>query len=69
MIINWKDGFEIHVKTDNNTIVISANKEGLLSLADQLTALAGEKPGCHIHYDDYNSLEEGSVDMIIEKTE
>ena len=32
-----------------------------------MTALAEEPPGSHIHYDDRNSLEEGSTEMIIEK--
>ena len=67
MKIEWTNGFEIHVSIDNGTAVISANKEGLLSLAGQLTALAEEPPGSHIHYDEYNSLEEDSAEMIIER--
>ena len=67
MKIKWEDGFEIHVIIDKNTAVISANREGLLSLAGQLTALAEEPPGSHIHYDEYNSLEKGSAEMIIER--
>ena len=67
MKIEWTNGFEIHVSIDNGTTVISANKEGLLSLAGQLTALAEESPGSHIHYDEYNSLEEDSAEMIIER--
>ena len=67
MKIEWKDGFEIRVETVNNAVVISANKEGLLSLAAQLTALAEAAPGSHIHYDEYNSLKEGSTEMIIER--
>ncbi len=66
MTIEWVDGFEIHVSVDNGEVMISANKEGLLSLARQLTALAKETPGSHIHYDEHNSLEEGSADLIIE---
>jgi hypothetical protein len=68
MKIGWVDGFTIEVRVDGgNTVVISANKEGLLSLAQQLTALAYESSGSHIHYDVYNSLEDGSVEMIVEK--
>ena len=68
MKIEWEDGFKIEVGIDNdNTVVISANREGLLSLARQLTALADESVGSHIHYDEYNSLEEGSVEMVIQK--
>lgn len=69
MTINWVDGFEIRVSVEHNEAVISANKEGLLSLAQQLTALAEETAGSHIHYDDYNSLEERSAELTIEKLE
>lgn len=65
MDIEWVDGFEIRVKVDHDAVVIAANKEGLLSLAKQLTALAEAVPGQHIHYDEYNSLEDGSTEMII----
>lgn len=67
MNINWIDGFEISVNHDNDEVVISANKEGLLSLAGQLAALAEGEPGDHIHYDEHNSLEKGSVELIIER--
>ena len=67
MIIEWKNGSRIDVQIDNGTAVISANEAGLLSLAAQLSALANEAPGSHIHYDEYNSLEEGSAEMIIGK--
>ena len=69
MIISWNDGFKIEVKTTDNEVVISANKDGLLSLSQHFAALAEETPGSHIHYDEYNSLEKGSADLIIEKTE
>ena len=69
MTIDWVDGFEIRVSIDNGEVVISANKEGLLSLAQQLTTLAEETAGSHIHYDEYNSLEEKSADLTIEKLE
>ena len=69
MTINWVDGSEIRVSTEHGEAVISANKEGLLSLAQQLTALAEETAGNHIHYDEYNSLEERSAELTIEKLE
>ena len=68
MEIEWIDGFEIKAAAENGEIVISANIEGLLSLAKHLTALADGMPGDHIHYDVNNSLEEGSAEMIIERT-
>ncbi len=67
MNIEWEGGAEIRVTADNGIALISANREGLLSLARQLAALAEEAPGCHIHYDAYNSLEEGSAELVVEK--
>ncbi len=70
MKIDWIDGFEISVSIHNkDEVTISANKEGLPSLACQLKALAEGMPGEHIHYDEHNSLEEGSAEMIIEKVD
>ena len=66
MDLKWIEGFINSVKNDKN-VTISANKEGLLTLADQLISLAKEESGTHIHYDEYNSLEDGSSEMIIEK--
>ncbi|MGI5873386.1 MAG: Imm32 family immunity protein [Bacillota bacterium] len=68
MNIEWVEGFTISVSAhNNNEVILSANKEGLLSLAGQLRALAEGAPGDHIHYDEGNALEEGSLEMIIER--
>ena len=67
MQIEWVDGFEIRVRVVGGETTISANREGLLSLARQLAALAEAAPGDHIHYDDSNSLEEGSAELIVEQ--
>ena len=69
MNIEWLDGCRISVNTDNKEVTISANREGLLSLARQLQALAEGVPGDHIHYDEYNSLEDGSSELIIERVQ
>ena len=69
MDLLWEDGFRIRVKIYKHEATISANREGLLSLANQLSVLAEEAPGSHIHFDQYNSLEDGSVELIIEKTD
>ena len=65
----WEDGFEIHVKIDGQQVVISANKAGLNSLANHLINLAqiDIPAGHHMHLDEFNSLEQGSAEMIIEK--
>ncbi len=69
MELEWVNGFVIRTSAEEGAMLLSANREGLLSLAKQLKALADENSGSHIHYDAYNALEEGSVDLIIEKTD
>ena len=69
MELNWIDGFEICVQAGDGTALVSANREGLLSLANHLAALAAEAPGSHIHLDESNSLEAGSAELILEKIE
>ena len=69
MNIEWEEGFEISVRTDGTATLISADEKGLRSLAAQLYALADQPAGSHIHYDSYNSLEENSSELIIEKRE
>ena len=69
MEMHWTDGFKIHVRVGPDTVTVSANREGLLSLAGHLSALAEGMPGDHFHLDAYNSLEEGSAELIVEKIE
>lgn len=69
MEIKWENGFALRVSAREGAAVLSGNREGLLSLANLLTALAGETPGSHVHLDAYNSLEDGSAELILEKTE
>ena len=66
MDIEWVDGSKISVAAEGDEVTISANREGMLSLAKQLEALAKALPGDHIHYDEYNSLEDGSAELVIE---
>ncbi|MBE6104415.1 MAG: hypothetical protein E7193_05935 [Erysipelotrichaceae bacterium] len=69
MIFSWVDGFELSVKVEDGTVVISGNKEGLLSLANHLTTLADEEGNDHFHLDEHNSLVEGSAELIVEKVD
>ena len=69
MDIEWKDGFAISVRVDHDAAVISANREGLLSLAGQMAALANEETGSHIHYDENNALETGSAELVVERVD
>ncbi len=65
----WHPGFSIKISSDNSEVTISANREGLLSMANHLLNLAQADvpPGTHIHLDSLNSLEDGSDEIIIEK--
>jgi len=69
MEFKWEDGFTINVNIDGSTTIISANKEGLISLANHLVALSKEAPGYHFHLDEYNSLEDNSSELIIVRIE
>ena len=65
--LKWIDNFSIAFRIDGNSAILSANKAGLLSLASHLITLAEGNPGDHIHLDSYNSLEEGSDELILEQ--
>ena len=52
MEVTWTDGFQIRVRAEDNAVVVSANREGLLSLAGIMKTLAEEEPGSHIHLDE-----------------
>ena len=66
MELHWQGNETIIVTNRVNEVLLSADRQGLRSLGSILLALAEEEPGSHIHLDEYNSLEEGSVDLIIE---
>lgn len=66
MRIQWEEGFEIRSVIHDGEVTISANRAGLLSLAGILTKLANESSGAHVHLDEDNSLEDGSVPLVIE---
>lgn len=67
----WEDDFRIKTSTEFNAIIIEANRDGLVSLARHLLLLAQEEvpSGSHFHFDEFNSLEDDSVELIIAKKE
>ena len=69
MRIWWEDGFEIRAAVRGDEVTISANREGMVSLANILLDLADGQPGAHVHLDEYNSLEDGSCELIIVRVE
>ena len=66
MEFEWVDGFAIRVSVDGGAVLVSANREGMLSLANHLAALAQGESGDHFHLDEHDSLEEGSNELVIE---
>ena len=69
MDMEWVEGYRILIRRRENEVILSANREGLLSLAEQLKTLAEGRPGDHFHYDEHNALEMDSSELIIEKVE
>ena len=68
MEFKWEDGFAIATRIENESIVISANAAGLRSLANHFMALADEESThSHFHLDTFNSLEDHSVELVVEK--
>ena len=68
--LEWDINFRISTKVDDSgTIIISANSQGLTSLARHLLVLAQSSvpTGHHVHLDTSNSLEEGSQELILER--
>ena len=67
----WEENFilKARIGTKNENAIISGNSEGLISLARHLLLLAqpNVSAGHHYHFDDLNSLEQGSCELIIEK--
>ena len=69
MRIEWEPKASIKVGVQGGEVTLSANRDGLLSLSRLFADLAEAPPGSHIHLDEYNSLEEGSAELIVEKIE
>lgn len=67
--LQWEKDFAISVNAPGNEVTIRANKSGLISLARHLLTLAQDSAPkhSHIYLDEYNSLEEGSAELILEK--
>ena len=67
----WEENFKIKTSAPLDILTIEANREGLISLARHLLHLAQDDVpnGSHFHLDEYNSLEDGSLELIISKNE
>jgi hypothetical protein len=69
--IQWQGDFSISTSGTADCFVLKANKAGLISLAIQLLTLAQDDVpvNCHIHYDEFNSLEDDLIELVIQKTD
>lgn len=67
--LDWEPNSKISVliNREKEVVAIGGNKEGLTSLARHFLTIAQHNvpSGYHIHFDDRNSLEEGSCELII----
>lgn len=65
----WEDNPIISTSFQNNEIIITANKDGLISLARHLLTLAQDQvpEGHHMHLDEYAGLENESIALTVEK--
>ena len=65
--MEWMADPAIDVAINDGEVVISANTDGLRSLASHLLTLsqATVPSGRHIHYSAGSGLDEGSVDLIL----
>ena len=67
----WEDNFKIKVSSQSNALVLQANREGLVSLARHFLTLAQDNVPAysHVHLDEFNSLEDGSLELIASRNE
>jgi len=70
LTLAWTSGFVLKVTAGaDGEVLIQANREGLISLAQHALTLAedGVPPGAHLHLSGYDALEPESSDLILER--
>ena len=67
--LNWVAGYCLRVDAAGDEVTISANTQGLRSLAQHLLTLAddGVPPGVHAHLEPGLELDDDSVALIVDK--
>ncbi|MEU8674287.1 hypothetical protein [Streptomyces sp. NPDC048560] len=70
-IFTWDEDARIEVRNLGGEVVIEANAAGLRTLASHLLTLArdGVPDGSHLHLEDSNGLEGGSVGLVLERSD
>ncbi|MFJ7292811.1 Imm32 family immunity protein [Streptomyces collinus] len=68
-VFAWEEGARIEVRNLGGEIVVEANAAGLKTLAGHLLTLAqdGTPDGTHLHLEEGNGLEAGSVGLVLER--
>ncbi|MEV7178588.1 hypothetical protein [Kitasatospora sp. NPDC093679] len=68
-VFGWEENAQISVRKAGAEVVVAANATGLRTLARHLLTLAegGTPDGSHLHLEDGNGLEAGSVGLILER--
>ncbi|MFF3517830.1 hypothetical protein [Streptomyces sp. NPDC002573] len=69
-VFTWEDEARTTVRSLGAEVVIEANVAGLRTLAGHLLTLAkdGVPDGSHLHLEDSNGLAEGSVGLVLERS-
>ncbi|MFG2391865.1 hypothetical protein ACGFYF_23610 [Streptomyces lavendulae] len=67
--VTWEADARIEVRGLGGEVVIEANAAGLRTLAGHLLVLAAEgvPDGSHLHLEDSNGLEDGSLSLVLER--
>ncbi|MER5930784.1 hypothetical protein [Streptomyces sp. NPDC002054] len=71
LVFTWDADARIEVRDLGGEVVIEANAAGLRTLAGHLLVLAGDgvPDGSHLHLEDSNGLEDGSVGLVLERSD
>ncbi|WP_329623715.1 hypothetical protein OG357_27630 [Streptomyces sp. NBC_01255] len=71
LVFTWDADARIEVRGLGGEVVIEANAAGLRTLAGHLLVLAGDgvPDGAHLHLEDSNGLEDGSVGLVLERSD
>ena len=66
----WENDAKYSISVNDNNVVVSANKSGLISFAKQMLYMAYNDlhKGSHVHYDDFfTKIKTNDFELIIEK--
>ncbi|WP_432753358.1 hypothetical protein ACE1OA_24070 [Streptomyces sp. JL2001] len=71
LVFTWDADARIEVRDLGGEVVIEANATGLRTLAGHLLVLAGDgvPDGAHLHLEESNGLEKGSISLVLERSD